>query len=96
VSSNLSDFMQSLEDLRDLELPSIGWQLFILDRSQSDSTAFPSCLDTYATRLLTEPLIRQPHELLSLTADERGQLEELHGDARLKAQWWRRQEREAA
>jgi hypothetical protein len=40
-----------------LELPSIGWQLFILDSSQSDSTAFPSCLDTYATRLLTEALI---------------------------------------
>jgi hypothetical protein len=39
-----------------LELPPIGWQLFILDSSQSDSTAFPSCLDTYATRLLTEPL----------------------------------------
>jgi hypothetical protein len=29
-----------------LELPSIGWQLFIRDSSQSDSTAFPSCLDT--------------------------------------------------
>jgi hypothetical protein len=28
-----------------LVLPSIGWQLFILDSSQSDSTAFPSCLD---------------------------------------------------
>ena len=28
-----------------LELPSIGWHLFILDGSQSDSTAFPSCLD---------------------------------------------------
>jgi hypothetical protein len=39
-----------------LELPSIGWQLFVLESSQSDSTAFPSCLDTYATRLLTEPL----------------------------------------
>src|SRR5829696_7533480 len=39
-----------------LELPSIGWLLFILDSAQSDSTAFPSCLDTYATRLLTEPL----------------------------------------
>jgi hypothetical protein len=39
-----------------LELPSIGWQLFILDSSQSNSTAFPLCLDTYATRLLTEPL----------------------------------------
>src|SRR4051812_27045738 len=34
-----------------LELPSIGWQLFILGSSQSDSTAFPSLLDTYATRL---------------------------------------------
>jgi hypothetical protein len=30
---------------------------FILDNSQSDSIAFPSCLDAYATRLLTEPLI---------------------------------------
>src|SRR5215218_5100004 len=39
-----------------LEVPSIGWQLFILESYQSDSTAFPSCLDTYATRLLTEPL----------------------------------------
>jgi Spy/CpxP family protein refolding chaperone len=58
VSSNLSDFMQTLEDLR---------ALFV-----------------------------EPHELLSLTADERAQLEELHGDARLKAQWWRRRrEREA-
>src|SRR5215216_5995327 len=41
-----------------LEVPSIGWQLFILESYQSDSTAFPSCLDTYATRLLTEPLTR--------------------------------------
>ena len=57
VSSNLSDFMQSLESLRDL---------FV-----------------------------EPHELLSLTADQRAQLKELHSDARLKAQWWR-QEREAA
>ncbi len=39
-----------------LELPSIGWQLFILDSYQSDSTAFPLSLDTCATRLLTEPL----------------------------------------
>src|SRR5215204_1841574 len=44
---------------KDLELPSIGWQLFILGSSQSDSTAFPSSLDTYATRLLTEPLRRE-------------------------------------
>ena len=29
-----------------LELPSIGWQLFILDSSQSDSTAFLSSIDT--------------------------------------------------
>ncbi len=41
-----------------LELPSIGWQLFILDSSQSDSTAFPSFLNTCATRLLAEPLRR--------------------------------------
>jgi hypothetical protein len=40
-----------------LELPPIGWILFILGSSQSDSTAFPSSLDTYATRLLAEPLI---------------------------------------
>src|SRR5215207_6103287 len=46
-----------------LELPSIGWQLFILDSSQSDSTAFPSCLDTYATRLLTEALSRTSDRL---------------------------------
>src|SRR3712207_681620 len=49
-----------LEELRlivhPLELPPIGWQLFILGSSQSDSTAFPSLLDTYATRLLAEPL----------------------------------------
>jgi hypothetical protein len=57
VSSHLSDFMQSLEALRDL---------FV-----------------------------KPHELLSLTADERAQLKELHSEARIKAQWWRR-EREAA
>lgn len=49
MSSNLSDFMQSLEALRDL--------------------------------------FAEPHELLSLTADEREQLEELHGDVGLKAQW---------
>ncbi len=50
----------------DLELPSIGGQLFVLGSSQSDSTAFSSLLDTYATRLLTEPLnircIRTPAE----------------------------------
>jgi|SRR5215216_115598 len=40
----------------DLELPPIGWQLFILGSSQSDPTPFPSFLDTYATRLLAEPL----------------------------------------
>src|SRR5215208_4226881 len=39
-----------------LELPPIGWQLFILGNSKSDSTAFPLFLDTYATRLLAEPL----------------------------------------
>src|SRR5215211_8877691 len=41
-----------------LELPPIGWQLFILGNSKSDSTAFPLFLDTYATRLLAEPLSR--------------------------------------
>src|SRR5215213_9496578 len=42
--------------ITNLELPSIGWQLFILDSSQSDPIALPAFLDTYATRLLTEPL----------------------------------------
>src|SRR5215211_5125452 len=42
--------------LWDLELPPIGWQLFILGSSQSYSTAFPTFLDTCATRLLAEPL----------------------------------------
>jgi hypothetical protein len=46
-----------------LELPPIGWQLFILGSSWSDWTAFPSPLDTYATRLLAEPLsLRFNHE----------------------------------
>src|SRR5215203_4117795 len=48
------------EALTDLELPPIGWQLFILGNSKSDSTAFPLFLDTYATRLLAEPLSRYP------------------------------------
>src|SRR5215203_4632205 len=39
-----------------LELPSIGWQLFILGSSPRDQTALPSLLATYTTRLLTEPL----------------------------------------
>ena len=34
----------------------VAVQLFILSSSQSDSTALPSFLDTYATRLLAEPL----------------------------------------
>src|SRR5215203_65333 len=45
-----------LPQMSDLELPSIGWQLFILDSSQRDPIALPAFLDTYATRLLTEPL----------------------------------------
>ena len=44
------------ELLSNLELPSIGWQLFVLVGSHSDATASLSLLDTYATRLLTEPL----------------------------------------
>src|SRR5215210_4706376 len=51
----------------------MGWQLFILDSSQSDSIAFPSCLDTYATRLLTEPLSRTKPKLT--TVDEGRHLE---------------------
>src|SRR5215208_6215826 len=39
-----------------LELPPIGWQLFVLGISQSNSTAFQWLLDTYTTRLLAEPL----------------------------------------
>jgi hypothetical protein len=46
-----------------LELPPIGWQLFILGSSESDSTAFSSFLVTYATRLLAEALsLRFNHE----------------------------------
>src|SRR5215217_1635412 len=45
-----------------LVLPSIGWQLFILDSSQSDPIALPAFLDTYATRLLTEPLTKRRTE----------------------------------
>jgi hypothetical protein len=48
-----------MSDWRYLELPPIGWQLFTLGSSQSDSTAFPLFLDTYATRLLAEPLIHE-------------------------------------
>src|SRR5215217_4708859 len=48
---------QRIPQMNYLELPSIGWQLFILDSSQSDPIALPAFLDTYATRLLTEPLI---------------------------------------
>jgi hypothetical protein len=51
--------------ITDLELPSIGWQLFILDSSQSDPIALPAFLDTYATRLLTEPLSSAPCRLRS-------------------------------
>src|SRR5215203_4984267 len=47
---------------RNLELPSIGWQLFILDSSQSDPITLPAFLDTYATRLLTEPLRAREEE----------------------------------
>ena len=39
-----------------LEAAPIGWQLFILGSSQRDSTALPSFLDTYATRLLAQAL----------------------------------------
>jgi CSLREA domain-containing protein len=46
----------TISDNTALELPSIGWQLFVLGSSQGDSTASSSLLDTYATRLLTEPL----------------------------------------
>jgi hypothetical protein len=52
---NDSDAAERTE-VEHLELPSIGWQLFILDSSQSDPIALPAFLDTYATRLLTEPL----------------------------------------
>lgn len=43
------------------QLPPIGWQRFILDSSQGNSTAFPLSFDTSATRLLAElPSIPQP------------------------------------
>ena len=52
-----------------LELPPIGWQLFALDSSQNDSTAFSSLLDIYATRLLAEPL---SHRLRCLRRESEG------------------------
>jgi hypothetical protein len=52
----LNDSLRDTVRQNTLELPSIGWQLFILGGSQSDSTAFLSSLVTYATRLLAEPL----------------------------------------
>src|SRR5215217_4763125 len=62
-----------------LELPPIGWQLFILGSSQSDSTAFPSFLDTYATCLLAEPLRGGSYypvtELFPLDRRQKDQLE---------------------
>src|SRR5215213_1740225 len=39
-----------------LELPPIGWQLFILNSAQSDFKVVPSLLDTYSTHLLAEAL----------------------------------------
>src|SRR5215218_1203751 len=52
-----------------LELPPIGWQLFILGNSKSDSTAFPLFLDTYATRLLAEPVSCGRQNSFHLTRD---------------------------
>lgn len=50
-SAGLNDYASVV-----LELPPIGRQLFILGSAQSDSTTFPSFCDTYATRLLAQPL----------------------------------------
>src|SRR5215208_2222186 len=47
--------------LKYLEAAPIGWLLFALGGVQSDSTALPPLLDTYATRLLTQALSRVPH-----------------------------------
>ena len=56
-ADSLRDYLQVNQgDAKYLELPPIGWQLFILGSSQSYSTAFPTFLDTCATRLLAEPL----------------------------------------
>src|SRR5215217_5524725 len=44
-----------------LEAAPIGWQLFLLGSSQGDSTAFPLCFDTYATRLLAQALTNFRH-----------------------------------
>jgi hypothetical protein len=45
----------------DLELPSIGWLLFLPDSSPNDWTASCPCVVTFATRLLTEPLTHVEH-----------------------------------
>src|SRR5215204_6856695 len=44
------------EIVRDLELPSIGWLLFLPDSSPNDWIASCPTVVTFATRLLTEPL----------------------------------------
>src|SRR5215217_7347293 len=47
------------EIVRDLELPSIGWLLFLPDSSPNDWTATSPTVVTFATRLLTESLIHR-------------------------------------
>jgi hypothetical protein len=61
----VNDFDPSILEIRNLELPPIGWQYFVLDSSQGGSVAFPSFLDTYATQLLAHFL------LVSCVAGER-------------------------
>jgi hypothetical protein len=48
------------EDLEELELAPIGEQLFTHGNSERDCTALCLLLDTYATRLLAEPLRGKP------------------------------------
>ena len=70
--------------MKDLELAPIGWQLFILGSYQSDSTAFPLFLDTYATRLLARPLSRANLASRGETAGRQVWWGELVGVGRLR------------
>ncbi len=50
------DFGVLADDLHDLELAPIGWQLFVLEGSPSDQTASYSAVGTFSTHLLAQPL----------------------------------------
>jgi hypothetical protein len=52
---------EALKNEMHSEAAPLGWQYFILGSSESACTAFPLFLETYATRLLAQALIRRPN-----------------------------------